>query len=453
MRIHFIAIGGAGMSVVAELLLAAGHDVQGSDQRESTALDRLRGLGARVWVGHDADHVAGADLVVISTAIRENNVELVAARAGGIEVIHRSEALAMAAADADFVAVAGAHGKTSTSGMLAVALREAGLDPGFAVGAIVVGVGSGAHAGTGPFVAEADESDGSFLNYRPRIGIVTNIEPDHLDHYGSVRAVYTAFEEFAGRIVPGGLLIACADDIGSAALAALAAARGIRACTYGTSPGADVRLEHVHSGAGSASAVLTTDDLSLRLDLAVPGEHNVLNAAAAWCAGVELGVSPVAMADALATFGGTSRRFETKGEVGGIRVIDDYAHHPTEVTALLRTARQVAGPGRVLAVFQPHLFSRTAAFAAEFAGALALADEAFVLPIYPAREEPQPGVTSALITDAAPALRPAASFDDAVDAIRRDARPGDLVLTIGAGDVTALGPRLVASLRAPGRRR
>ena len=446
MSIHFIGIGGAGMSVIAELFLAQGREVSGSDAKDSDVMARLRGLGARVHVGHEASQVEGAELVVVSTAVRGTNVELVRSRELGLEVIHRSQALALAAGERDLVAVAGAHGKTTTSAMLAIALRAAGADPSYAIGGRVLALGTGAHLGAGSvLVAEADESDGSFLNYAPRIAVVTNIEPDHLDHYGTEAAVHEAFEAFARRVVPGGLVVACADDDGARRLAQNAAARGTRVQTYGVDSG-DVRIRLKHLGAGSSSAEIGSALGTVELDLAVPGAHNVLNATAAWCTGVELGIDPAAMAAALGEFTGTARRFEERGEVAGVRVVDDYAHHPTEVRALMRTARRAVGQGRVIVLFQPHLFSRTEAFAADFADALEPADEVVLTAIYAAREDPRPGVTSELVTSRLPGARYVPDAEEAARTVADLARPGDLVLTVGAGDVTALGAVVLARL-------
>lgn len=434
------------MSVIAELFLAQGREVSGSDAKDSDVMARLRGLGARVHVGHEASQVEGAELVVVSTAVRGTNVELVRSRELGLEVIHRSQALALAAGERDLVAVAGAHGKTTTSAMLAIALRAAGADPSYAIGGRVLALGTGAHLGAGSvLVAEADESDGSFLNYAPRIAVVTNIEPDHLDHYGTEAAVHEAFEAFARRVVPGGLVVACADDDGARRLAQNAAARGTRVQTYGVDSG-DVRIRLKHLGAGSSSAEIGSALGTVELDLAVPGAHNVLNATAAWCAGVELGIDPAAMAAALGEFTGTARRFEERGEVAGVRVVDDYAHHPTEVRALMRTARRAVGQGRVIVLFQPHLFSRTEAFAADFADALEPADEVVLTAIYAAREDPRPGVTSELVTSRLPGARYVPDAEEAARTVADLARPGDLVLTVGAGDVTALGAVVLARL-------
>lgn len=460
--VHLVGVGGAGMSVVARLLAAHGVRVQGSDARESDALAALRSDGVRVWVGHDAAHVAGADTVVVSSAVRESNPELAAARAAGLRVLHRSQALASLMARGRSVAVAGAHGKTTTSAMIATVLRGAGLDPSFAIGGTVLtadGPVAGGHLGSDVLVAEADESDGSFLNYAPDVAVVTNVEPDHLDHYGSRAAFEQAFVDFAARIVPGGTLVACADDAGARALAAAHARDGGAVVTYGASADADVRVFDVaptdDDGRPGVRATLagsvgpaTLDGLELRLR--VPGHHNALNATAAVVTAVVLGVDPGTAVAAAHGFLGTGRRFEERGSAGGVRVVDDYAHHPTEVAALLAAARPVAAGGRVLVLFQPHLFSRTATFAREFARALGGADEVVVTGVYAAREEPDPTVGPRTITDLMDGSAVVvAAVDDRVEAARRvadAARPGDLVLTVGAGDVTELGDVVLARI-------
>ena len=490
---HLVGIGGAGMSVVAELLAARGYTVSGSDQRESANLERLRALGVRADVGHDAENVPPGAILVVSTAVRPANPEYARAAERGQAVWHRSTALAFAALGRDFVAVAGAHGKTSTSGMIAVALRAAGEDPSWAVGGTLRvpgadgGMASGAHLGAGgALVAEADESDGSFLHYRPRIGLVTNVEPDHLDHYGSPEAFEAAFVAFTDRIVPGGLLVTCADDAGARRLARTVAARRtagdagepgaeapVRVWTYGTQSLAELGAEGelgqdahvvvavVEAGALGSRLRLTVEagaDAAtppprkprILLDLQVPGTHMALNAAAAWITCLDLGVAPEVAARCLGEFRGTGRRFELRGEAGGVRVVDDYAHHPTEVAATLRTARVTAGEGRVLVVFQPHLYSRTRQFAREFAEALELADLALVTDVYRAREDPD-GVTSGrTITELAhPGTGDVRSVPDRVEAahaIAAAARADDLVMTIGAGDVTELGDVVLADL-------
>jgi len=360
------------------------------------------------------------------------------------------------------VAVAGTAGKTTTTSMLTVALQHCGVDPSFAIGGELTEGGANAHDGTGDvFVAEADESDGSFLLYQPTVAIVTNVEPDHLDHYGTAAAVEAAFDAFADRIVPGGVLVACGDDPGSGRLAAHAAQRRqgqISVRTYGRGPDCTVRVVGLDASGPRVRFALETDDgpQSGALQLRVPGAHNALNAAAAWTAAVALGFDPARVAAGLAAFGGTRRRFEAKGEAAGVRVVDDYAHHPTKLAALLHAARAVAGTGRVVAVFQPHLYSRTRLFAADFGRALGLADQVIVMDVYAAREDPEPGVSGALIAREVPLPADQVvfvpSWSQVAAEVARRARPGDLVLTIGAGDVTMLGPQILAALHeaAPG---
>ena len=478
---HLIGIGGAGMSVVAQLLAARGAQVSGSDAHGGPAFDHLADLGITTHLGHDAANVPERSTVVVSTAIKETNPELAEARRRGQEVIHRSQALALAAQGLDFVAVAGAHGKTTTSGMLAEALTDAGADPSFAIGGVVRALGTGAHLGSGStLVAEADESDRSFLNYTPRVEIVTNVEPDHLDTYGTTEAFEAAFVDFAHRLVPGGLLVACAADPGSLRLAQSAAAEGLRVVTYSfdrpdTLPGGRLVGEgHVHlnireRGASSTRALLTLTRAADReqsggvaagapaqsqveLVLAVPGDHVALDAAGAWAAGIEVGVEPAEMARALGSFGGTGRRFEDRGQADGVRVIDDYAHHPTEIEALLHTAREVAQErgGRVLVLFQPHLFSRTRTFADRFGQALALADVVVVADVYPARENQAdfPDINGETVAQRVPGDRAVfvADRQDAAHTLAAQARPGDLLLTVGAGDVTELATTVLSDL-------
>ncbi|UZN05305.1 UDP-N-acetylmuramate--L-alanine ligase [Cellulomonas sp. S1-8] len=459
-RVHLVGVGGAGMSAIAPLLAARGLRVSGSDAQDGAALAVLRSAGVEVHVGHDAAHVEDVDSLVVSSAVRASNPEVHRARERGIPVLHRSEALAALMADRDAVAVAGAHGKTTTSGMIAAALVHAGTDPSFAIGGVVratAGTLGGARHGDGPFVAEADESDGSFLAYAPLVAVVTNVEPDHLDHYGTRERFEAAFERFADRVRDGGLLVACADDPGAVRLVAAVreqlAERGVAVRTYGTGPDADVRVgESARAPDGRWQVVLTPSDeppVTLRLQLA--GAHNALDAAAAWCALRRLGVPSDRAAAGLDDFVGTGRRFEERGTAGGVRVVDDYAHHPTEVAALLRAARQVAGDGRVLALFQPHLFSRTRTFAAEFGEAFDLADAVVVMDVYAAREDPDPTVTGALVVDRVPTPGKAvhvADREDAARAVAALARPGDLLLTVGAGDVTELAGVVLAELAA-----
>ena len=456
-RVHLVGIGGAGMSGIARILLARGAQVSGSDAKDSRTVLALRTLGARVEVGHDAAHLPAAPAtVVVSSAIRPTNPELAAARERGLDVVHRAQALAALTAGHRLAAVTGTAGKTSTTSMLTVAAQHAGLDPSFAIGGDLASSGSGAHAGGGDaFVVEADESDASFLAFAPDVAVVTNLEPDHLDHYGTAQAYTAAFDAFTGRITPGGLLVVCADDPGSAALGDRAAARGLRVQRYGHGDGGHARLLDFRPDGPGARVVLRLGDAEHRLRLAVPGEHMALNALAALLAGVELGGAPDRLLAGLAAFDGVRRRFEFKGRAAGVAVYDDYAHHPAKVAAQLRAARQVvAGTGRVVVAFQPHLYSRTADFAADFGRALGLADEVVVLDVFGAREDPVPGVTGALVADAVPLpagrVRFVPGLSDVPGAVADVARPGDLVITMGAGDVTVLGPEVLLELERRG---
>ena len=455
-RVHFTGIGGAGMSGIARIMIARGVKVSGSDAAASDLLTALADEGAEVHVGHDAMNIDGADTLVVSTAIREDNPELAEARRRGLRVLHRAAALASLMLGRRGIAVAGTHGKSTTTGMVTTILRHAGMAPGYVIGAILADTGLGAEAGDGVmFVAEADESDGSFLMLAPEVAIVTSVEADHLDNYADLAQIQATFRRFAGQIIPGGLLIACADDPGARALAGTAPP-GVRVRTYGEAPDADYRLTGVRpqgmaigfeGTAGPAGAPAPA-----RLEAGVPGRHNAMNATAAYAAALELGLSPGVAAAGLAAYRGVRRRLQPKGEAAGVLVLDSYAHHPTELAADLRAAREIRPGGRVLAVFQPHLFSRTRIFAAEFGAALGLADEAFVLDVYAAREDPEPGVTGRLVAQAAPGGR-ARFVPDRADlpaTVADAARPGDLVLTMGAGDVTALGLPIVAALRQRG---
>ena len=437
-RLHFIGVGGSGMSAVAQLWVCRGATVTGTDKRRSAYFEALEASGADVRVGHDASMVDGVDAVVISSAVRESNPELAAARAAGIDVWHRSEALAKVLEGRRLVAVAGSHGKTTTSAMVATALHGAGIDASFAVGARVFGIEGAVAGGFGGVsdvaVVEADESDGSFLRYQPEVAIITNIEIDHLDHYGSEDALIAAFAEFAAS---SKVLIVCADDPRAARLAGGLVAQG-------STDRAAPRV--VTYGVGAADVVVTDSALvhggvEYALRIPVPGAHNRLNAAAAWMAAVEMGADPHAAAAALATFAGTGRRFQVRGHARGITVIDDYAHHPTEVAALLAAARTSANQ-RLVVLFQPALFSRTQLLATEFGAALSQPNTAVVLaPVHGDREDPIEGVSSELIS-AAVDLQPdqslelASSLEDAAQRAAHLAREGDIVLTVGSGTVT-----------------
>ncbi|MEA5363659.1 UDP-N-acetylmuramate--L-alanine ligase [Amycolatopsis sp., V23-08] len=453
-RAHLIGIGGAGMSGIARILLARGAFVSGSDAKESRALLSLRAQGAELFIGQSAANISALaeppSAVVVSTAIKETNPELAAARAAGIPVLHRAQALAGLMEGHRVACIAGTHGKTSTTSMLTVALQHCRLDPSFAIGGDLNESGANAHHGEGGvFVAEADESDGSFLTYSPSVAVVTNVEPDHLDHHGTAEAYTKVFTEFVGRIVPGGLLIVCGDDPAADDLGNQAADLGVRVRRYGrtvTGEG-DARILDYTPAPDGGVVRLELDGSELSVRVAVPGEHMALNAVAALLAGLELGAPAAELADGLAAFGGVRRRFEFKGRSGDVRVYDDYAHHPTEVAAQLRAVRTAAGTGRVVVVFQPHLYSRTKLFSAEFAAALSLADEVVVLDVYGAREEPEPGVNGALIADAVTVpVHYEPAFDVAAGLVAGLVKGNDLVVTMGAGDVTQLGPEILAEL-------
>jgi UDP-N-acetylmuramate--alanine ligase len=448
--VHLVGVGGAGMSGIARILLARGVTVSGSDAKDSLALRALTALGATIHVGHDAAHVPdGVDAVVVSSAIRPDNPEVVAAGERGIPVEPRAAALAALMAGYRGVAIAGTHGKTTTTSMLTVALQRCGADPSFAIGGDLNEAGSNAHHGTGDvFVAEADESDGSFLRYAPWAAVVTNVEPDHLDHYGDAAAYHAAFAEFAARVSPDGVLVACADDPG--AMAAASSAR-CRVVTYGTSAGADLRIDSVMLSGQRSSFELVERGRRLGVCwLSVPGRHNVLNATAAIAVGLALGQPLGDLRAGLQEFGGARRRFEARGSARGVRVFDDYAHHPTELVATLTAARDVAGAGRLVVAFQPHLYSRTRAFAAEFGTALGLADEVVVMEVYAAREDPVAGVSGRIVAAAVPLPPERVVFEPSWGAVAKHlaarAEPGDVILTLGAGDVTQLAPEVLAAL-------
>ncbi|MFI5680398.1 UDP-N-acetylmuramate--L-alanine ligase [Streptomyces cellulosae] len=451
-RPHFIGIGGAGMSGLAKILAQRGAKVAGSDAKESATAEALRALGATVHIGHATEHLADdATCVVVSSAIRADNPELARAAALGIPVVHRSDALARLMDGLRPIAVAGTHGKTTTTSMLAVSLTELGLEPSYAIGGDLDAPGSNALHGEGEiFVAEADESDRSFHKYAPEVAIVLNVELDHHANYASMDEIYESFETFAGRIVDGGTLVIAADQEGARELTRRVAASGVRVVTYGESEDADVRILSVVAQGLKSEVTVLLDGEELTFAVSVPGRHYAHNAVAALVAGVALGVPAAELAPALAAYTGVKRRLQLKGEEAGVQVIDSYAHHPTEMTADLEAMRAAAGDARILVVFQPHLFSRTQELGKEMGRSLALADASVVLDIYPAREDPVPGVTSELIIEAARAagadVTPVHDQGEVPTVVAGMAKAGDLVLTMGAGDVTDLGPRILDRL-------
>ncbi len=451
---HFVGIGGAGMSGVADLWLAAGLQVSGSDTRDSPMLEVLRKRGARVVLGHGGDEVLQARTVVVSSAVREDNPEVGLARRAGLPLVHRSQALAAIAHGRRVLAVAGTNGKTTTTALVAVVLGRCGLDPSFCIGGDLSATGTSARLGTGDaFVLEADESDGSFVVYRPQIAVVTNVRPDHLDFYGTEAGVRAGFEAFVASLRPGGILVTCADDEGARRLAATAVEQGIQVTTYGEAPDAEVRLAGLRSDAtGSDFEVVVRGRSAGQARLVVPGRHNTLNALAAVAAAEGLGVPVGGAVAALAEFTGTRRRFEFRGEAAGVRVFDDYAHNPGKVTAALQTGRQVAGSGRLVVAFQPHLFSRTRDFATQFGAALGQADEVVVLDVFGSREDPLPGVSGALVAQEVPLPAARVAYvegrADAAAAVCARLTSGDVLLTVGAGDVTRLAGEVLSRLAA-----
>jgi UDP-N-acetylmuramate--alanine ligase len=480
-RVHMVGIGGAGMSGIARILLDRGALVSGSDAKESRGLHALRARGALIRIGHDAsslDMLPGGATAVITThaAIPKTNPELVEARRRGIPVVLRPAVLAKLMDGRTTLMVTGTHGKTSTTSMLIVALQHCGRDPSFAVGGELGEAGTNAHHGSGDcFVAEADESDGSLLEYTPNVAVVTNIESDHLDYYGSTDAYVGVFDTFVERLAPGGALVVCTDDPGAAALAQRSAELGIRVLRYGSAPAlagesspasaryplAGTLLWWEQQGTEAVAHIQLSDEPVRVMRLSVPGRHMALNALGALLAAIEVGASVDEVLDGLAGFEGVRRRFELVGTAASVRVFDDYAHHPTEISATLaavRTLLQQSGSGRSLVVFQPHLYSRTKAFAAELGHALDAADEVFVLDVYGAREQPLAGVSGANVAAHVSApVHYISDFSAVAGEVAAAAGPGDVIVTMGAGDVTMLGPEIVTALRvranrsAPGR--
>ncbi|MEV6773190.1 UDP-N-acetylmuramate--L-alanine ligase [Nocardia sp. NPDC051030] len=478
-RVHMIGIGGAGMSGIARILLSRGGMVSGSDAKESRGVLALRARGAQVRIGHDEsalDLLPGGPTAVVTTyaAIPKTNPELVAAHERGVPVLLRPAVLASLMQGHKTLLVSGTHGKTSTTSMLVVALQHCGFDPSFAVGGELNEAGTNAHHGTGGiFVAEADESDGSLLQYAPDVAVVTNIESDHLDYFGTDEAYVQVFDDFVDRLQPGGRLVVCLDDAGSRGLAERSAARlagdprGIEVIGYGSGEfavdgvtfGARMESWEPRDVGGVAVFQLSDEPAARTIRLSVPGRHMALNALGALLAARAAGADMGEIIQGLEGFGGVHRRFQLTGRENGVRVFDDYAHHPTEVRAVLSAAAELVAqeardgarsrPGRVIVVFQPHLYSRTATFATEFGTALSLADEVVVLDVYGAREEPLPGVNGALVANS---VTKPVHYQPDMSRVGRQvaslARPGDVVITMGAGDVTMLGSQILDGLRA-----
>jgi len=457
-RLHFVGVGGAGMSGIAEVLVNLGYSVSGSDARRSAVTDRLASIGVEVAIGHDARHVGDADVVVVSSAIAATNPELAEAHRRHVPVIPRAEMLAELMRLRTGIAIAGAHGKTTTTSMVAWSLEQAGLDPTAVIGGRLRAFGGNARLGRGAYmVAEADESDRSFLTLSPTIAVVTNIDREHLEAYGSFDRLIDAFAAFADRVPFHGAVVACLDD---APVAALLPRLRRRVMTYGFDEAADVHGTEPATDGRSASCGVR---FNLRgvpggagrgsLTLSVPGVHNLQNALAAVAVGLEVGVPFAVLADALARFRGAERRYEVRGSAHGVTVVDDYGHHPTEIAAVLRAAR--AGyPTRLVAVFQPHRYSRTRDLIGAFGPALALADVVVLTDIYAAGEAPLPGITIEHLAEAVRGsvreLHVVKDLSAVAGAVADLARPGDLVVTLGAGSIGTVGDRLVAALATRG---
>ena len=455
-----VGIGGAGMSGIARILLDRGGQVSGSDAKESRGVAALRARGAQIRIGHDGsalDMLEGGPTAVVTThaAIPKTNPELVEARRRGLPVLLRPVVLAKLMVGDTTLMVTGTAGKTTTTSMLIVALQHSGFDPSFAVGGDLGAAGTNAHHGSGAyFVAEADESDGSLVQYQPDIAVVTNIEADHLDFFGTEQAYVDVFDAFMERLTPGGALVACVDDPGAAALAERTAALGIRVLRYG-STGDDLAgtlLDWEQHGTSAVATVQLAGESGPRtMRLSVPGRHMALNALAALLAAIQAGVAPEVALEALAEFEGVRRRFELVGVAADVKVFDDYAHHPTKVSAALSAVRALVAEsqGRAIVVFQPHLYSRTQTFAREFGAALSAADEVFVLDVFAAREQPIAGISGRSIAEHVRVpVHYVPDFSAVAARVAAAAEPGDVVVTMGAGDVTLLGREILDAVRA-----
>lgn len=435
------------MSGLARIALSDGIQVSGSDVKDSSVLTALKALGATIYKSHAAENLADADVVIYSTAISASNPEMEYAVKRSIPILTRAQALALLMRGSRSIAVAGTHGKTTTSSMMTVALQACGVDPSFAIGGTLMASGSNAHRGTGDyFVAEADESDGSFVEYKPLAAIVTNIEHDHVDFFETAAEVTAVFEKFASTISPEGFLVYCADDDGSQKLGALSA--DYSRISYGAAEGADLRVDQISlQPMGSTSRVLWKGRAVGTLELQVPGHHNVLNAAACLAMGLALGLQATQLLEGLHSFRGAGRRFELKATEHGIRIIDDYGHHPTEIKVTLDAARRYVGDGRLIVIFQPHRYSRTQAFLDDFARTLDLADDVTLLEIYAASEKPISGISSELIAEKMERGHFIPNFATASERVIEMAKPGDVIITLGAGDVNSLAPIIAEGLQ------
>jgi len=444
--VHFIGIGGSGMSGIARLLVQMGVPVTGSDVRTSPNVEALESIGVPIAIGHDAANLSEADTVVVTSALWETNPELLLAIEKGLPVLHRSALLAHLASKYSLIAVAGAHGKTTSTGMVVTGLSKLGADPSFVNGGVIQDLGASSGFGGGKqFVIEADESDSSFLHYKTAIALITNVDPDHLDHFGSLEAFHGEFVKFAEAA--SDLLVMSADDSGAVTISKIIEHKNI--ISFGLSENADLQITSIDSSGPRVKFSLRYLDQTADAVLKIPGEHNAQNAAGAVAVLLGLGFRLLESLEAVVGFGGTDRRFQLHGDRRGVSVYDDFAHHPTEVTAALRAAKASVGSGRLITVFQPHLYSRTRIFYKEFAEALAISDFSLVTSIYAAREDPEPGVTAELITNEAkdaPGVSLVGNWDDVPAAAAAIARPGDFIITMGCGDIYKMIPALLDAL-------
>jgi UDP-N-acetylmuramate--alanine ligase len=445
--VHFIGIGGSGMSGIARILLGMGHKVTGSDLRDTGNVAALRELGATIHIGHDKDNLGTPDTVVVTSALWPTNPEYVLAKERGIPVLHRSAALAYLTTKNRLIAVAGAHGKTTSTGMVITGLLRLGVDPSFVNGGVIAELGASSASGKDDlFVIEADESDGSFLHYETAVALITNVDPDHLDHYGSLEAFEAEFAKFASGAKE--FVAISSDDPGAVRVSGLL--QGKRMLTFGQAPGSTVRLFDVDASGARVSFKVEFDSQVFEAKLNIPGLHNAINAAGAFAVLVGLGFDPAKSLAGIETFRGTERRFELHGEERGVSVYDDFAHHPTEVAAALSAARAVVGSGQLITVFQPHLYSRTRLMHREFADALALSDQVVVMDIYAAREDPEPGVTGELVSNSftnKAQVHYVEKWEDTPAVAASLAEAGDFIVTMGCGDVYRMVPEILAALK------
>ncbi|MBM2826292.1 MAG: murC [Dehalococcoidia bacterium] len=452
-HIHFVGIGGIGMSAIARVLLEDGYRVSGCDQNLSSITEGLERLGITVHEGHNPSHLQGVDTVIVTSAVKGDNPEIGAALEQGVPVVKRAEMLGRIMEDRYGIAIAGTHGKTTTSSMISVMLLRAGLDPTILVGGEIAELGSNGRLGKSPYlVVEADEYDGSFLHLKPKIAVVTNIDDDHLDYYGDKAAIVDAFYRFMALVPPDGHLVVCSDDLTLASLEGVIPSVTGNITTYALGLPAhwSVKELRLNARGGTDFLLLHNGVTEGCISLSIPGRHNVSNALAAVAVGHLLGLDMDTVTGALSDFQGAKRRFEIKGEVKGVTVVDDYGHHPTEVKATLAAARERYGDRRLLCLFQPHTYSRTALLMGQFATAFTVADEVCVTEIYAAREDNSWGVSGADLANAirVPKAVYTAGLEEAADRLAKELRPGDVLITMGAGDVYRAGEMVLEKLGA-----